>query len=319
MSIGANQNVESGGAGGADIGGSVAGGRTGSILFVGANGTVQQDNPNLYWDDATNRLGIGTTAPTVAHDVNGTVRGTSFVAVGATAGSVVFIGPAGILNINPNNLYWDNVNNRLAIGNSSPIYNLDVLGNGLIDQMSITAGSNGSVLFYSVSGGNGIIAQSNTSLFFDLVNVRLGIGTAVPISPFHLSSSAPEMRLSDTQASGRTWLLRSGASAAGKFDLMDSSATVSRLVIDTSGNVGLAGASAGGAGGAGALLLSNAASAPTTSTDMVQLWSEDLSAGNATLGMRTETAVAVDASLVSSHSLQVRINGATYKIPLVAI
>ena len=34
----------------------------GSVIFAGAGGTMlQEDNPNLFWDDTNNRLGIGTT------------------------------------------------------------------------------------------------------------------------------------------------------------------------------------------------------------------------------------------------------------------
>lgn len=55
---------------------------------------------------------------------------------------------------------------------------------------------------------------------------------------------------------------------------------------------------------------------PTTSpADMVQLYSVDLSAGNATLGLRTETAVVTE-TVTSDRTLSVRINGTTYKICL---
>ncbi len=35
----------------------------GSIFFSGASGLISQDNANLFWDDANNRLGISTTSP----------------------------------------------------------------------------------------------------------------------------------------------------------------------------------------------------------------------------------------------------------------
>jgi len=37
---------------------------SGSVLFAGTNGLVSQDNTNFFWDDANNRLGIGTNSPT---------------------------------------------------------------------------------------------------------------------------------------------------------------------------------------------------------------------------------------------------------------
>lgn len=44
---------------------------TGSIPFATTNGRLTQDNANLFWDDANNRLGIGTAIPTVPLDVAG--------------------------------------------------------------------------------------------------------------------------------------------------------------------------------------------------------------------------------------------------------
>ena len=46
----------------------------GSVLFAGAGGLVSQDNASLYFDDNTNRLGVGITAPVgvfhVSTDIN---------------------------------------------------------------------------------------------------------------------------------------------------------------------------------------------------------------------------------------------------------
>jgi hypothetical protein len=43
----------------------------GSILFAGPGGLISQDNANFFWDDANNRLGIGTSTPQGSLDVNG--------------------------------------------------------------------------------------------------------------------------------------------------------------------------------------------------------------------------------------------------------
>ena len=45
------------------IGGFVHGGTSGSILFIDSSGRLTQDNANLFWDDTSNFLGIGTNAP----------------------------------------------------------------------------------------------------------------------------------------------------------------------------------------------------------------------------------------------------------------
>jgi len=45
------------------IGGTLAGGTTGSVLFINPTNTIAQDNANLFYDDTKNILGIGTATP----------------------------------------------------------------------------------------------------------------------------------------------------------------------------------------------------------------------------------------------------------------
>lgn len=81
-----------------------------------------------------------------------------------------------------------------------------------------------------------------------------------------------------------------------------------------SSNVGI-GVTAWGTSAATVLGIANGTEPSTSPADMVQLYSVDLSAGNATLGLRTETAVVTEV-VVSDRTLSVRINGTTYKIML---
>ena len=60
----------SGGGGGVSIGDAVGSGTSGSILFVDASTNLAQDNGELYWDNTNNRLGIGTTSPSAAIQVD---------------------------------------------------------------------------------------------------------------------------------------------------------------------------------------------------------------------------------------------------------
>jgi hypothetical protein len=42
------------------IGSKILGGTEGSVLFIGPNGVLAEDNANFFWEDATNTLRIGT-------------------------------------------------------------------------------------------------------------------------------------------------------------------------------------------------------------------------------------------------------------------
>ena len=83
-------------------------------------------------------------------------------------------------------------------------------------------------------------------------------------------------------------------------------------------NVGVGfGATAFGASAASVFGIKNGTEPSTSPADMIQLYSVDLSAGNATLGLRTETAVVTE-SVTSDRTLSIRINGTTYKLCLKA-
>ena len=47
---------------------------TGGVLFADNNGLINQNTADLFWDNTTNRLGIGTNSPAYPLDVNGAVR-----------------------------------------------------------------------------------------------------------------------------------------------------------------------------------------------------------------------------------------------------
>ena len=51
------------------VGNTVASATEGSVLFAGAAGVLAQDNPNLFWDNTNNRLGIGTATPAARFEV----------------------------------------------------------------------------------------------------------------------------------------------------------------------------------------------------------------------------------------------------------
>lgn len=95
-------------------------------------------------------------------------------------------------------------------------------------------------------------------------------------------------------------------------------ASNSRLFVSAVGNVGI-GTSAFGASAAKCLVLTNGATAPSDSADLVHLYGADIAAGRATLATWSEEAPAADVGLASTHSYIEFINGVKYKRMLVAV
>jgi hypothetical protein len=104
----------------------------------------------------------------------------------------------------------------------------------------------GSILF-----GNGTAtAATSSSLFWDSVNNRLGIGTMTPPQPLTIVSnnaSGTAIRISNTSTGGHIFDLLSSGSAntggAGRFDIFDVTSGLARLSVQSGGNVGIGTAS----------------------------------------------------------------------------
>jgi len=82
----------------------------GSVAFAGSGGTLTQDNANFFWNDTTDRLGIGTIAPLSKLGVLGNAS------IGATYGAIA--APTSGLIIEGN----------VGIGTTGPSYKLDTSG-----------------------------------------------------------------------------------------------------------------------------------------------------------------------------------------------
>ena len=126
--------------GGVSIGDTITGATDGSVLFAGAAGVLAQDNSNFFWDDANDRLGIGTASPAFSLDINGGIANTlaifrssdatariSFVDDTTTSDTHVGIGAIG----DTVNLYSANqiVLTGLSNGNISISNQLNIQGN----------------------------------------------------------------------------------------------------------------------------------------------------------------------------------------------
>ena len=77
---------------------------------------------------------------------------------------------------------------------------------------------------------------SSTALTIDSSG-KVGIGVASPAEELDISADAPSIQLSSTNASGRSYGLQS--MNTGKLGIYDANAGLNRVVIDSSGNVGI--------------------------------------------------------------------------------
>jgi hypothetical protein len=94
---------------------------------------------------------------------------------GATAGSVLFVGTSGVLAQDNSNFFWDDTNNRLGIGTTSPGASLDIHGSGSMVQLNGTSTNNSYLLFQNAGTGKWRIgnlynAGANTFEIHDILN-----------------------------------------------------------------------------------------------------------------------------------------------------
>ena len=172
----------------------------GEVGIMGSNNlTLEGGNLNL----TSGRIGINS-GLTYNLDVTGNARFTSlvdashFVATstsatstlpnilttnidtGFTKGSVIFADAQGVLGQDNTNFFWDNANNRLGIGTSSPYASLSVSGSGVFGNnlytsyITATSTTATSTFAGGVSIGNGVFQFEPNSGIASLQNVELG-------------------------------------------------------------------------------------------------------------------------------------------------
>jgi hypothetical protein len=167
------------------------------------------------------------------------------------------------------------VSGTVTAANTATLGNVDVNG-GTIDGAVIggstpaagsftTLNTSGAVVFNDAGADVDFRVEGDTDanlLFVDASTDRVGIGTSSPATKFHVSntSGATQVQVSsDTDVSfsatatgadstafmtvlndARQWTIRVNGSESDQFQIRDSTAGATRMVIDSSGNVGIA-------------------------------------------------------------------------------
>ena len=127
-------------------------------------------NPKFVISQVGN-VGIGTTSPYAKLSVVGEIVGSYFTATSTTATST-FAGGIRLPTLGRGLEFPDGTIQTTA-----------ALGGGMSIGGSITSATQGSVLF---AGASGVLAQSNTNLFWDNTNNSLGIGTSATSATYPL-------------------------------------------------------------------------------------------------------------------------------------
>ena len=169
-------------------------------------------------------------------------------------GSVLFLDANGKINTDANNFWWDDTNNRLGIGTSSPSKTLDVVG-----LVGISSSSNSGNLFMGSDNRAKLVASSDvlslqtfrSSVYQpDIVilksNGNVGIGTDSPDSNLHIKEAGSAIVRIEGTTAGRLMFESSShemllqlLDADGRFRFYDQDTGTERLTILNGGEVGI--------------------------------------------------------------------------------
>jgi hypothetical protein len=184
---------------------------TGTVTSVGGTGTVNGITLTGTVTTSGNlTLGGTLSGVSLTTQVSGTLpvaNGGTGTATAFTAGSVVFAGASGVYSQDNASLFFDNTNDRLGIGTSSPVTKLQILGAAQTTAPTLGAATGGSLylnntdanyglLFGTSSNGNSWIQAQRTDATATAYNILLnpsggnvGIGTSSPNVKTEVSGS----------------------------------------------------------------------------------------------------------------------------------
>ena len=129
---------------------------------------------------------------------------------------------------------WSHTNAYSTVGYSS-------ITTGSMDE---TAYTHSYRCWISASGGVGESLWSANGANIGYLSGNVGIGTTTPQSELHIRSAGSNytgLEIENTAAGGRSWQLLASSSAgqSGNFSLYDDTAGSHRIVVESSGNVGI--------------------------------------------------------------------------------
>lgn len=279
------------------IGDTVTGATQGSVLFTGASSVLAQDNANLFFDDSTNRLGVGTNNPSVLLHIQENsldeivrIESTDATAGANSAPDVVIKSPKQTANDYLGSLWWygnDDGGNAEAYARIGVILDdpadgaesgamflqSDIEGNlrTMIYLEGYTTGGTGQVVtnynaknvnFRTLNLGTSDGGPGGYGLAHNASNGRIGIGTSAPASLLHLvgvDDSNPELRISRSGVSTQYLSMQNEDANGGFVSSQSGESNKKPLYLESIHNSG------GSADGDNSIIFrTGASSSPTT-------------------------------------------------------
>ena len=198
-----------------------------TVAIVGAN--VNIDSGVLFVDQIANRVGVNTTTPDAALNVQGAANVTANVWIGGTAnvvGNVTIQGTSHLISGNSNFdsgvLFVDSILNRVGIGTTAPDTALQVIGSA---NVSVDARIGGNT---TIAGASHTVAGNTNfdggTLFIDSANDRVGLGTTTPNARLSISGAS--------NTSGAVWVGGNASFATGILTVNATTGNANTVVIN---------------------------------------------------------------------------------------
>jgi hypothetical protein len=180
----AKDSVGGGGGGGMAIGGTITSATAGSVLFAGTSGVLQQDNSGFFWDNANNRLGIGTATPaTQLHLLQSSGSNTMRMTTSPAGGNVIEFRNTdnstmgAILATGASFLYGTYLTNQLNLNGVSGGVGLRTPTAGNINFYAGNTDPDFGVNYFRMFGANGNSHFQNGGTYTDIASARLAVNS----------------------------------------------------------------------------------------------------------------------------------------------